>query len=93
MTLFARSVTIVLTAATLGTAMSLAHAQNCQSLWYERNSYYKEAGYCFKTAPAIMAFGNAGCQYDDERYVPLSDAVRTRIRVIQGAELVLRCKR
>jgi hypothetical protein len=28
-------------------------------LWVERNSYYKEAGYCFKTTRAISYFGVA----------------------------------
>ena len=72
--------------------MSLAYAQSCQALWYERNSYYKEAGYCFKTTPAIRAFGNAGCMYDNERHLPLSAAVRARINQIVRAERVLGCR-
>jgi hypothetical protein len=27
-----------------------AQAQSCGELWYRRNSIYKQAGYCFKTA-------------------------------------------
>lgn len=51
-----------------------ARAQNgfCRDLWYRRNAIYKDAGYCFRTADAIRAFGNAGCQYDDMASVPLS---------------------
>lgn len=29
--------------------ISAASAQGCRKLWAERNSYYKQAGYCFKT--------------------------------------------
>jgi hypothetical protein len=84
-------VTIALAAATLGAAMSLAYAQSCQALWYERNSYYKDAGYCFKTTRAIRAFGNAGCQYDSERDLPLSALMRARINQIVRAERALGC--
>jgi hypothetical protein len=68
-----------------------ARAQNsywdysCQQLWQERNGIYKAAGYCFKTARAIAAFGNAGCQYDAMGDVPLTqgdqDAVAMIVRV------------
>jgi len=92
MRMAATAVTVGLAMATLGGAMSLAYAQSCQALWYERNSYYKEAGYCFKTAPAIRAFGNAGCMYDNERDLPLSAAVRARINQIVRAERVLGCR-
>jgi hypothetical protein len=92
MRMVSTAVTITLATATLGAAMSLAYAQSCQALWYERNSYYKEAGYCFKTTPAIRAFGNAGCQYDNERDLPLSTAVRARINQIVRAERALGCR-
>ena len=32
---------------------------SCSSLWYQRNSFYAEAGYCFKTARARAVFGTA----------------------------------
>src|SRR4029077_10416012 len=67
-------------------AASQANAQSCQALWVERNSYYKEAGYCFKTTRAISYFGNAGCRYDNEASVPLSAAVRARIAEITRIE-------
>jgi hypothetical protein len=66
--------------------VSYASAQSCQQLWVERNSYYKEAGYCFKTSRAISYFGNAGCRYDSEASVPLSAAVRARIAEITRIE-------
>jgi hypothetical protein len=68
-----------------------ANAQSCQALWVERNSYYKEAGYCFKTARAISYFGNAGCRYDNEAAVPLSSAVRARIAQITRIERQYGC--
>jgi YARHG domain-containing protein len=33
---------------------------SCGQLWYERNAIYAQYGHCFKTAPAINAFG-PGC--------------------------------
>ena len=65
---------------------SAAQAQSCQSLWVERNSYFKEAGYCFKTQRAIGYFGNSGCQYDREGDVPLSRGDRARVNDIQAQE-------
>jgi hypothetical protein len=71
--------------------ISVAYAQNCQELWVERNSYYKDGGYCFKTPRAIRYFGNAGCRYDDEGSVPLSQGTRNRIAVITRIEQSLGC--
>lgn len=65
----------------------------CAELWSERNAVYASAGYCFKTARAIRAFGNAGCQYDRLEDVPLSDRDRARVRDIQREERLLRCPR
>lgn len=59
---------------------------SCSSLWRERNSIYKDAGYCFKTARAIRAFGNAGCSYDDINDVPLSARQRALLRDIVAQE-------
>jgi hypothetical protein len=66
--------------------ISLAHAQSCQDLWVERNGYYKDAGYCFKTGRAISYFGNAGCMYDDQAAVPLPRHIRSRIEEIKWLE-------
>jgi len=66
--------------------MPSASAQNCQALWVERNSYYKDAGYCFKTPRAISYFGNQGCLYNDEGSVPLPRGIRARIAEITGLE-------
>jgi YARHG domain len=86
-------VTMLLAAATLVSTRSSSQAQAsmCQSLWEERNSYYKEAGYCFQTARAIRHFGNAGCRFDEEAAVPLSRATRDRIAEIVREERRLGC--
>jgi len=33
---------------------------SCQVLWEVRNTIFKERGYCFGTAKAVKASGNAG---------------------------------
>lgn len=77
----------VLVAAASGIgAISAANAQSCQDLWVERNSYYKQAGYCFKTSRAISYFGNGGCIYDIEASVPLPRNIRARIAEITRIE-------
>jgi hypothetical protein len=70
----------------------LAVAQSCDQLWYERNSIYKQEGYCFKTQRAIAAFGNAGCMYDVENQVPLSPGERARIAAIVQVEQQYGCR-
>jgi hypothetical protein len=71
--------------------ISVANAQSGNDLWVERNSYYKDAGYRFKTARAIAYFGNAGCQYDNEAALPLSRGVRARIAEIVRLEAQYGC--
>jgi hypothetical protein len=91
MRLMSTAVTALLAAATLGATVSVASAQSCADLWVERNTYYKQAGYCFKTRRAIEYFGNAGCGYYNERDVPLSAAVRARINQIVRTERAYGC--
>ena len=81
---------LVLAASAVG-FIPAASAQSCQELWVERNSYYKDAGYCFKTRRAISYFGNGGCMYDDEASVPLPREVRARIAEIVWLERRYRC--
>lgn len=66
---------------------------SCADLWYQRNAIYKAAGYCFKTARAISAFGNAGCRYDSEYGLPLSARQRAAINAIVRAERYKGCPR
>ena len=88
MRLLSPGVTALLAAATLVSTGSPSRAQTCESLWVERNSYYKAAGYCFQTPRAIRYFGNAGCRLGA---VPLSRATRDRIAQIVRAERNLGC--
>ncbi|MDP1869689.1 YARHG domain-containing protein [Bradyrhizobium sp.] len=76
---------LVVAASSIG-AIAAASAQSCQDLWVERNSYYKQAGYCFKTSRAISYFGNGGCIYDIEASVPLPRNIRARIAEITRIE-------
>ncbi len=68
-------------------------AMSCEELWYARNELYKEAGFCFRTARAISAFGNAGCLYDDMGSVPLSPGARRSVAAIQTWERRRACPR
>jgi hypothetical protein len=86
MRVLSTAATMFLAAATLGSTVSLVQAQSCGQLWVERNSYYKNHGYCFKTAKAIGHFGNAGCRYNSEAAVPLSSRERARIAEITRLE-------
>ena len=76
----------------LGTATAAQAQGICQSLWVERNSIYKEAGYCFKTARAINYFGNRGCSYDVEAALPLSPGQRARIGRVLADERANGCR-
>jgi hypothetical protein len=58
----------------------------CRQLWYERNSYYKAHGYCFKTREAIATFGNDGCYVEYEGQIRFSPAERRAIEMIRAAE-------
>lgn len=70
-----------------------ARAESCEGLWSARNEIYKAQGYCFRTARAISAFGNAGCQYDDVGDVPLSANQRRVVADIQREERTRGCPR
>jgi len=66
-------------------------AMSCSELWYQRNSIFKGAGYCFHTPRAIRVFGNAGCSYDNQADVPLSDRDRQAINAIAQVERMKGC--
>jgi uncharacterized membrane protein len=66
--------------------------QTCDQLWVARNSIYKIRGYCFKTQRAISYFGNAGCIYQNEDDVPLTQADRAQIAQIQAQERAMGCQ-
>jgi YARHG domain len=58
-------------------------AYDCKDLWVMRNEIFKNNGFCFKSAKAISYFGNAGCSYDSQAQVPLSETDRIVIRDIK----------
>ena len=64
----------------------------CDELWGERNAVYAEAGYCFRTARGIRAFGTANCRYDDIRDVPLSARDRAKVAEIVRQERSNGCR-
>ena len=68
------------------------NAMSCDELWFQRNSIYKEYGYCFKTDRAIRAFGNRGCYVDDERNLQLPRNVRREIDLIVSIEREKYCR-
>ena len=75
------------------TSFALSQRLSCSELWYERNNIFKDAGYCFKTPRAIRTFGNAGCAYDSEYDVPLSERDRQRVNAIKRIEREKGCPR
>lgn len=82
---------LVVIAIILGASPAAAQTQDCQSLWVRRNTIFKEAGLCFKTARAIDTFGNSGCRYDSADDVPLSNNDRNAIVEISRLEAVKGC--
>jgi hypothetical protein len=86
MRVLSTAATLLLAVVSLGSTASLVQAQSCGQLWVERNSYYKNHGYCFKTQKAIGFFGNDGCRYNNEGAVPLSSRERARIAEITRLE-------
>jgi hypothetical protein len=83
-------VAAILTGAAVLQAVPAA-AQTCQQLWVERNRYYKNHGFCFKTQRAIAYFGNGGCYINDEDAVPLTPVERSRINQIVQQERAMGC--
>lgn len=73
-------------------AAAMAQASSCGDLWYRRNAIYKAAGYCFKTARAIQAFGNAGCMYDSVDEVLLSPVQHRIVADIISQERAWGCR-
>ena len=87
---------LALAAAATFAAIGAAYAQfspgpDCDRLWYERNSIYKAAGYCFQSVRAIRTFGNAGCRYDSEAALSFTRAQEERIRQLIYQEQLEHC--
>ncbi len=78
---------------TLFRVSDLRGGPNCEFLWTMRNEIYKERGYCFRTQRAIGAFGNDGCQYQDQSAVPLNRFERANVGAISQVEREMSCPR
>jgi len=85
------SLLLIVALMTVGT-ISPSFSQSCYELRNQRNSIYKAAGYCFGTSRAIREQGgNAGCLYDSQADVPLSQNDRQRINSIRQQERMRGC--
>ena len=67
---------------------ALAVADECKSLWIERNQIFKDQGYCFGSQLGQGYFGNAGCT---TKSPTLSDSQKSRVEVIKRREAQLNC--
>lgn len=81
----------LLAATALG--VPVAGAQDCHALWVERNTYFKQAGYCFRSERAIAYFGNEGCYITNEAQIRFAPHIRRRIDDIRRVERALGCPR
>jgi len=91
MRVMSTAVAALLAATTWG--VPVAGAQDCYALWVERNTYYKQAGYCFRTDRAIQYFGNAGCYIYSEAQIQFAPHIRRHINDIIRVERALGCPR
>jgi hypothetical protein len=82
---------LVLVGGFLASCAAYSYPADCQSLWVERNLYYKNAGFCFDQPRASRYFGNSGCSIRNLAALSLSSSVRKRIDEIIGAEQKLGC--
>lgn len=64
---------------------------SCQSLWEVRNLIYQQNGYCFSTARAQQAFGNAGCTITKQSAVRLNAYERENVAQIVAVERAKGC--
>lgn len=87
----ARLIVALVVIAASGAAQAQYRNMSCNELWVARNSIYKDNGYCFNTQRGISYFGNAGCEYDNVRAVPLSRSERGQISAIGAAERARGC--
>jgi YARHG domain-containing protein len=75
----------------LGCAAYACDDDRCDELWRERNTYFKNAGYCFQTSRGIEFFGNGGCYTSNQAALRMSPSVRNRIAAITRMERQLGC--
>jgi hypothetical protein len=69
-------------------------AQNqCDALWYQRNAYFHQRGYCFNSPRGRAAFSNASCNPQlTAQSTPLSNAERVEVARLRQLEQSLGCQ-
>ena len=67
---------------------SVAFAESCYDLWYERNSIYDSYGFCFQTALGEETFDNSDCY---TRHPHLSYQDQQIVAEIQRREKLKHC--
>ncbi len=68
---------------------SVAQAQSCYDLWYERNVLYDRRGFCFKTQLGRETFDNSDCYTNHPR---LTRAEQLRVDAIRRQERRMSCR-
>lgn len=67
-------------------------ASLCDQLWWQRNSYFASAGYCFQSPRGRATFGHLPCTPGlTTANINLSSADRAAIAAIQARESALQC--
>jgi hypothetical protein len=72
----------------LGT-VSIAQAESCYDLWYERNAIFDARGYCFETQLGQDTFDNSDCWTENPK---LTRAEQRRVAAIKAEERRRGCK-
>ena len=67
---------------------NIALADDCVSLWYERNSHWNEAGLCFSTQLGKEVFDNSDCTTNDPFLEP---RIVEQVKYIVKQEKILGC--
>jgi hypothetical protein len=68
---------------------TVAQAESCYDLWYERNAIYDAHGFCFKTQLGKETFDNSDCVTS---IVQLTPAEQRRVDQIKAEEKRRNCR-
>lgn len=61
----------------------------CDDLWYSRNFYFDQAGYCFGSKLGNQVFDNSDCK---SKNVTLTESIKQRISQMKQVEQEFSCK-
>lgn len=78
-----RTLSVAATMLVVAAAPTVASAQSCFDLWYERNAIYDANGYCFETDLGMEWFDNSDCYTYN---ASLSRSEQRRVTAIQREE-------